>query len=190
MNIYEKLSIARVQLQEAELKKTGENKFAKFKYYELADILPAINSINKELKLISLFEFDSENATLKLINCERSDEVISFEIPNVPAQMKGANPIQELGATSTYLRRYLYLNAYEIQEADVVDSLDKDKHDTAKRPKTQNKIFDKDKAIKACLDIIGDDMDRLDKITSHYKVEGLMQMSEAQLKDCYKNLRK
>lgn len=189
MNIYEKLSIARVQLQEAELKKTGENKFAKFKYYELADVLPTINQINKDLKIISLFEFDNERAELKLINCEKSEECISFNIPNAPAQMKGANPIQELGATSTYLRRYLYLNAYEIQEADAVDSLQPDKHDTTKRSNSPTKAFDKDKAIKSCLKLIGDDIDRLNKITSHYKVSSLIEMDEQQLKECYTKLK-
>ena len=44
-NIYEKLQECRVELQKMNLKKTGENKFAGFKYYELADFLPTVNEL-------------------------------------------------------------------------------------------------------------------------------------------------
>ena len=37
MNVYSKLQTARVRLQESNLKKSGENKFAGFKYFELGD---------------------------------------------------------------------------------------------------------------------------------------------------------
>lgn len=35
MNIYQKLLAARLQLQNTELKKSGNNKFAGYKYFEL-----------------------------------------------------------------------------------------------------------------------------------------------------------
>ena len=40
MSILKKISEARVKLQDTKINKSGENKFAKFKYYELADFLP------------------------------------------------------------------------------------------------------------------------------------------------------
>jgi hypothetical protein len=121
-NVTMKLAKARVELQNIELKKTGLNKFAKFKYYELADFITQINVINEKNGLLSMFSFDKELAKLDIIDSE-SGEVITFSIPVIQAEMKGNNPIQELGATSTYLRRYLYLIAYEIQENDTVDAL-------------------------------------------------------------------
>ena len=45
MNIYEKMQKAKVDLQKEDLKKTGENKFSNYKYYELGDFMPAINKI-------------------------------------------------------------------------------------------------------------------------------------------------
>ena len=42
MNIYEKLQTARVELQKTALKKSGVNKFAGFKYFELGDFIPAV----------------------------------------------------------------------------------------------------------------------------------------------------
>ena len=38
------------------------------------------------------------------------------------ATLKGAHPIQNLGAVETYQRRYLYMTAFEIVEADVLDA--------------------------------------------------------------------
>jgi hypothetical protein len=121
-NVTKKLADARVKLQSTKLKKSGLNKFAKFEYYELADFISEVNKINKELGILSMFSFDKELAKLDIIDSE-SGEVITFSIPVIQAEMKGNNPIQELGATSTYLRRYLYLIAYEIQESDTVDAL-------------------------------------------------------------------
>ena len=70
------------------------------------------------------------------------------------------------------------------------EDLPEEEKEVVKSSKTSIKSFDKDKAIKSCLELIGDDMEKLDKITMHYKVESLMKMSESQLKDCYKNLKK
>jgi hypothetical protein len=43
--IYDKLQQARIALQSMELKKSGHNKFAGYKYFELGDFLPAVNNI-------------------------------------------------------------------------------------------------------------------------------------------------
>ena len=45
-NVYGKLSKIRLELQNRQLKKSGQNKFAGFKYYELGDILPTINELS------------------------------------------------------------------------------------------------------------------------------------------------
>jgi hypothetical protein len=121
-NITKKLATARVKLGQLKLKKSGKNAFAKFEYFELADFLPMINTINSELGLCTQFSMNETEATLKVIDTE-SDEVIEFRIPKVSAQMK-ADPIQILGGTITYLRRYLFLIAYEISENDSVDAVD------------------------------------------------------------------
>ena len=122
MNIYEKLQIARIKLQEMKLKKSGLNKFANFSYYELADFLPQINKIFGEMKLFSKFDLLSEKATLTIIDTEKEGSQIIFESDKTEAILKGTTAIQQLGATHTYLKRYLYLNALEIVENDFVDA--------------------------------------------------------------------
>ena len=69
-NIYEKLQRARVLLQKKNLKKSGENKFAKFKYYELSDFIPAVNEIFAELRICSHFNLLENTAELTIFNSE------------------------------------------------------------------------------------------------------------------------
>ena len=66
--------------------------------------------------------FEEERATLTLVNAEKPDEVIVFTSPMKEATLKGAHAIQNLGAVETYQRRYLYMAAFEIVEADVLDA--------------------------------------------------------------------
>lgn len=118
MNIYEKLLQARLELRKMELKKSGENSFAKYKYYELSDILPAITEVCGKLKICTSISFTKEEAQLKIINAELPEEVITFASPMVQSDMKGSTAIQSLGAVETYQRRYLYITAFDITEDD------------------------------------------------------------------------
>lgn len=119
--VYEKLQKARIKLQHTELKKSGHNKFAGYKYFELGDFLPAIQSIFFELKLCPVVSFGTDLATLRIIDTENGG-CVTFTSPMAEAQLKGCHPIQNLGAVETYSRRYLYVTALEIVEHDAIDS--------------------------------------------------------------------
>ena len=162
-NIYEKLQLARIELQELKLKKSGHNKFANFHYYELADFLPHVNQIFGKLKLFSKFDLLSEKATLTIIDIEKDNFQITFESDKTEAILKGTTAIQQLGATHTYLKRYLYLNALEIVENDYVDaSISKDEKETSN--KQQAKQTKPEATIKDVIDYIK-------KYATKYKVE-------------------
>lgn len=118
--IEEKLQKCRVELQNMQLKKSGENKFAKFKYFELADFLPAVNKLFADNKMFSNFSIQGEIATLIVTDCEDSS-FQTFTSNIADADVKGCTAIQSLGAVHTYLKRYLYLNALEIVENDSLD---------------------------------------------------------------------
>lgn len=121
-NVYEKLQECRVQLQQMNLKKSGRNKFAGFNYYELADFLPAINELFKNVGLVSVFNIHEGEASLTIINSNKTEESVSFTSPIADANLKGCTPVQSLGGVHTYLKRYLYINALEIVENDMLDS--------------------------------------------------------------------
>ena len=162
-NIYEKLQQARVTLQNLNFKKSGHNKFANFNYYELSDFLPQINKIFGEIKLFSKFDLLAEKATLTIIDIEKEGSQIIFESDKTEAILKGTTAIQQLGATHTYLKRYLYLNALEIVENDFVDaSIGKDEKETSN--KQQAKQTKPEATIKDVIDYI-------QKYATKHKVE-------------------
>jgi len=121
MNIYEKLQSMRVKLQGMSLKKSGKNKFAGYDYFELVDFLPAITKMMLDNKVVSSLTMSESIAQLTLVNIEEPAETIVFSAPMASASLKGCHDIQNLGAVITYLRRYLYINAFDIMENDALD---------------------------------------------------------------------
>ena len=121
MNVYQKLNKARLELQGTELTKSGHNKFAGYKYFELGDFLPTINRIFDKVGLCGVISFGSELATLTIVSVDDGSK-IEITSPMADAQLKGCHPIQNLGAVETYTRRYLWVTAMEIVEHDALDS--------------------------------------------------------------------
>lgn len=122
MNIYEKLQKARISLQEMSLTKTGHNKFVGYQYFELGDFIPQTQNIFNQLKLCGFISFGTDVATLTIVNSENPEEKILICSPMAEANLKGAHPIQNLGAVETYTRRYLWVSAMEIVEHDAIDA--------------------------------------------------------------------
>lgn len=144
--VYQKLQKARVKLQNVELKKSGHNSFAGFKYFELGDFLPTVNSIFFELGLCSVFTIDNNEAIMQIVDTEFGGTIffrspVAEAVPRVTIDAGKSPAIQALGSQHTYLRRYLFLNALEITEHDAVDAtLGKDEPKSAK-PVTKD-VFD------------------------------------------------
>ena len=120
--VYEKLNLARIKMQELGLKQNGVNGYANYKYFELADILPASNKICSEIGATIYTQFDKDVAHLFFIDADSTgDGVIEFTLPMSTANLKGCHEVQNLGAVQTYLKRYLYQNCYELSESDALD---------------------------------------------------------------------
>ena len=121
MSVYKKLQDARMKLQNTALKKSGHNKFAGYYYFELGDFLPAIQKICAEMGLCGVVSFNHEMAFLQIIDTEDGTSIM-FTSPMSSAALKGCHDVQNLGAVQTYLRRYLWVNAFEIVEHDALDA--------------------------------------------------------------------
>jgi len=129
MTVYAKLTKARLKLLDLPMKKSGENKFAKYHYFELGDFIPHIHKIFDEVGLCGVFSFEGPNVTLTIHDTEETGS-IAFVSPMVAVQSAKGQAIQDLGSTHTYLRRYLWLMAMEIVEHDSVDRDKDNKPDT------------------------------------------------------------
>jgi hypothetical protein len=122
MNVYQKLNAARKEFHSIELKKSGHNKFAGYKYFELGDfIIPALEIFNL-VGLTSIISFGKEEALMRIIDVDKPDNMIFISSPMSTAALKGCHEVQNLGAVQTYLRRYLWVAALEIVEHDALDA--------------------------------------------------------------------
>lgn len=127
LNIYQKLSKARLDFQKAGVKKTGINRHAQYKYFELSDIVtPATTILDKHGLLFvttfpdgiptgTLYDMDS-NATM-VFHSDKDDEALI-----TTGGKRLMLSIQETGAKETYQRRYLYMQMLDIVETDAIDN--------------------------------------------------------------------
>jgi hypothetical protein len=137
MNVYQKLAEARVRFLNAPVKKSGVNRFAEYKYFELEDIVPIATSIFNDLGLLFVISFTQTDAIGTLIDTADPEKTIVFNSPMVPLTVTktdkdgnvlgefspaGMNSVQALGGSETYQRRYLYMACLDIVEADAFDA--------------------------------------------------------------------
>jgi hypothetical protein len=120
-NIYQRLQLARALLKDIEIKETGTNKFAEYSYLELKDFLPHVTRICSQVGICPVVTFELEWCYLTLFNVENPTDNLVFNSQVSTATLRGCHPIQNLGAVQSYLRRYLYINAFEICEIDALD---------------------------------------------------------------------
>lgn len=189
-NIYLNLAKARIEVQKQCTKKSGRNKFAGFDYFELKDFLTTATNELAKVGLVALFNIKQtvneqgiaiEQPTLTITDGTNS---IDFVSPSADVNVKGANDIQNLGSKHTYLKRYLYLNALELSEADGVDATignDKPKEDKPMAKATPKQI----EIIKAKMG-----NDRINNMLAHYGHTKLEELTVAEASECIGILKK
>jgi hypothetical protein len=121
MSIFTKLNQARIKLQNTELTKSGHNKFAGYRYFELGDFLPTVQSIFSDIGLCGVVSYGTEIASLTIVDTEDNSNIV-ITSPMGSAALKGCHEVQNIGAVETYQRRYLWVTAMEIVEHDALDS--------------------------------------------------------------------
>ena len=144
-NVYQKLLIARAKFLESSVEKTGKNMHLSFKYFELDDIVPKAIRIFSEVGLIPLTNFTVDTVTMDVVDTDDPSGVITFSAPFnqiTPivsnAGKQATNEMQALGASITYMRRYMYMIALDVCESDSIDP-NIGSGDTAPTPTTEKK---------------------------------------------------
>jgi hypothetical protein len=133
MSVHKKLMAARLELQGRKLNKSGHNKFAGYKYFELGDFLPTIQEIFAQQGLCGVVSFLPDVAVLTITDMD-DGTYIHINSPMSSAALKGCHEVQNLGAVQTYLRRYLWVTAMEIVEHDALDATTGAETTNAKQP--------------------------------------------------------
>ena len=195
-SIYAKLATARIEFHGMELKKTGYNKFQGYSYFELGDFLiPAMGCL-ANVGLVPVVSFSNDLATMLVYDTESSklenSDFIKITSPMRGVQLKGSQPVQDLGAEETYQRRYLWVAQMEIVEHDAIDGADmnnkpKPKAKPKKAPvkkeatKKEQSIYEKEittpeKAEELCTGLMDkacdDHADSVDSLVAYWKANG------------------
>lgn len=182
LNIYQKLQKCRAELSKEKLTKSGENKFSNYKYFELGDFLPKVNKLFFENGLASEFNLYEKIAKLRVIDSEDPTSQIIFTVPVAEANIKGTSPIQVLGGQITYLRRYLYINALEIAESDMVNP----QNQNVSEEEQELKMIYMSKMSNLMLETSTD----YEEIYKYFKVQSDSDMNLKQLKEAVEVLKK
>ena len=123
LNIYQRLALVREKFASAGITKSGKNMQLKSKYFELEDIVPVAMPLFHEQNLIPLVNFTKDDATMTILDMSDLQTTIMFTAPMREWLGNAAvTPVQALGATETYMRRYLYQQALDIVEADEMEN--------------------------------------------------------------------
>lgn len=187
-NIYQKINNIKQDFLKSNVKKSGKNKNAGFEYFELVDFMPTLVELMNKYKVYSFISFTEKEATITLINVEKTEEKVIITSPvvdfksykyekdtkgnytgNVIEDLTNMNSIQKMGAIQTYIRRYLYLIAFDIVEPELFDNL-------------SGEIKEEDKATVSQLAYI--DSLKLDKqkICQTYKINSITELTKDQAK--------
>ena len=146
MNVYKKLQMVRMEFANSNVKKSGINRFAEYKYFELADIVPTANMLFAKYSCLLVCAFDKGFANGILYNTDSPDECICFgfemkQLDIISAEGKRKmNEMQALGSEITYARRYLYQLVLDIVENDSIEpTIGADADKEVEKPKAGRK---------------------------------------------------
>lgn len=134
-NIYERLMNVREAFAKIGIEKNGKNMQLTSKFFTLDDIVNNSRELFHKNRILPIDEFTKEQATLILIDLDNLEERITFTIPMREYMgNKSVTPVQAMGATVTYYRRYLYSLALDLAEKDELEEgFDHTSHNTGKK---------------------------------------------------------
>ena len=145
VKVHEALMVVREEVLVNAKEMSGENKYQGFKYYTLQDFMPALIKSLRKNGLSYVENFSPTEASLTVID-KQSGSYVTTTCPIDYSHLKGASPMQSIGASMTYARRYMWVSLLGLVEFDAEDGgdielneLDQDKsaiEDKANAPET------------------------------------------------------
>jgi len=169
LKVLVKLQEARKLIKNTKLKKAGENKFSKYKYFTPEQVESLVSDAAFKTKIFQKFDLKEINSrlvgTLTVYDLE-SEDFTSFEMVTDVPVLKATNTTQQLGGAVTYTERYLKMTAFGI----VDNSLDFDANES--KIKTQKKALVTKESLKNALTQIKEGKITGEKVVESYKAKG------------------
>ena len=123
--VAKRLNRARIAFAKKQIKKSGHNKFLKFDYFTLDDIIPAAREVLTAEGLSIQFEKDRKDQCMcaRVVDMNNPKDAVVFNT-GIPLTLspKTDTEVQMFGKMQTYSRRYLYLLVLDICEPDEIDA--------------------------------------------------------------------
>ena len=121
LRLLEKIQQIKEMFLEQNIKPTGYNKFQKYKYFSLDDIVPYIITFCNKLGLATKFELEPPVGKLHIIDLETGETETWATIMPDATHEKPTERCKELQSIQTYTRRSLYLQCLDIVDANIIE---------------------------------------------------------------------
>ena len=155
VKVHESLMVVREEVLINAKEMSGENKYQGFKYYTLQDFMPALIKSLRKNGLSYVENFSPTEASLTVID-KQSGSYVTTTCPIDYSHLKGASPMQSIGASMTYARRYMWVSLLGLVEFDAEDGgdielneLDQDKSAIEEKANAPETVEEKIKRITA-----------------------------------------
>jgi hypothetical protein len=119
--INQRYAKAKYEFSKLSLRKGGKNNYSGYNYFRMEDFVPQAVEIFYKNDLTTAISFDANLGIMKVFEIDGTGELI-FTCPMSTASLKGCHEVQNLGAVTTYLRRYLWGTALDLIEDDEIDA--------------------------------------------------------------------
>ena len=141
-SVAKRIADVQMELLGMKIPKSGYNPFNKNDYHELSDLFPPVLKACYKRGLFLKFDFTDSQAMLYVCDMNNIEDYIKYTVPmpTIKELNKKMNIMQSEGSFITYLRRYLLMTAFHIQEEDVAEAITLDDE--------ESKPLIKDKAAK------------------------------------------
>lgn len=116
IQVLNKVEEIKRELRECNLKKTGYNKYHKYKYFELEDIIPTISELLNSYDLGSFYLFDDDKGALVIY-----DKMTGANHMWTTSIKKHDNDMKDIQGIQTYARRALWLQCLDIMETNNIE---------------------------------------------------------------------
>ena len=120
-NVYQRINAVKKGLRGIKLTKSGTNDFNKYKYMELTDFEDSLEDLCFQEGINTLFKWYLDKAILVVTNVDNPSDFVEICSPMCDCGISKASPIQNLGGTQTYIRRYLFTSTFGISEHDAME---------------------------------------------------------------------
>lgn len=154
LSIYKKIIIARSKINKIKLNKSGKLPYhGSYKYFQLEDIQPIVTNVCEELGIFTHLKMKEYSATMDLINADDPEQLVSFSIDFHDmevvrkAEKNCQSYLQSIGSQSTYITRYLLIQAFNLCEDDTLEIISNDKRNMEmekNKSLTQNDLYKQD----------------------------------------------